>query len=66
MSTEQAPAPEKLLTPEDVAVLLGVSRLLVIRQTRSGKIPAVRIGKVYRYRSVTIQSWLEKIEGRAN
>jgi excisionase family DNA binding protein len=56
-------APEKLLTPEDVAVLLGVSRLFVIRQSRIGKIPAIKLGKVYRYRSATIQSWLAQREG---
>jgi excisionase family DNA binding protein len=60
MST--APAPEKLLTPDDLAVLLGVSRLLVIRQSRTGKIPAIKLGKVYRYRSATIQSWLKSCE----
>lgn len=59
-------APERLLTPDDVSVLLGVSRLLVIRQSRTGKIPAIRVGKVYRYRSATIQSWLAQQEGRAN
>jgi excisionase family DNA binding protein len=56
---------ERLLTPDDVAVLLGVSRLLVIRQSRTGKIPSVRVGKVYRYRASTIQTWLAQQEARA-
>lgn len=50
--------PQQLLTPEEVATLLGVSRLLVIRQSRTGRIPSVKIGKVYRYRANTIESWL--------
>jgi excisionase family DNA binding protein len=58
------PTPEKLLTPDDVAVLLGVSRLFVIRQSRNNTIPAIKLGKVYRYRSTTIQSWLSQREGR--
>jgi excisionase family DNA binding protein len=62
-------APEKftrLLTPDDVAILLGVSRLSVIRQSRKGEIPAIKLGKVYRYRASTLQAWLQQREGRAN
>jgi excisionase family DNA binding protein len=69
LSAPATPTPEKLLTPDDVAVLLGVSRLFVIRQSRTGKIPAIKLGKVYRYRFTTIQSWLAAREsgtGRAN
>ena len=54
--------PQQLLTPEEVAALLGVSRLFVIRQSRAGRIPNVKIGKVYRYRANTIESWLESQE----
>ena len=54
--------PQQLLTPEEVAILLGVSRLFVIRQSRAGKIPAIKLGKVYRYRASTIDSWLREQE----
>jgi excisionase family DNA binding protein len=54
--------PQQLLTPEEVAALLGVSRLFVVRQSRSGKIPAIKIGKVYRYRATSIASWLTEQE----
>jgi excisionase family DNA binding protein len=54
--------PQQLLTPEEVATLLGVSRLFVIRQSRSGSIPAIKIGKCYRYRASTIDSWLREQE----
>ncbi len=37
---------QSLLTPEEVAAMLGVSRLFVIRQSRAGKIPAIKLGKV--------------------
>jgi excisionase family DNA binding protein len=53
---------ERLLTPEEVAALLGMSRLFVIRQTRLGKIPAIKIGKVWRFRPTTIQLWLSEQE----
>jgi excisionase family DNA binding protein len=54
--------PQQLLTPEEVATLLGVPRLFIIRQSRSGKIPAIKLGKVYRYRASTIDSWLREQE----
>ena len=58
----QAPATNaviaRLLTPDEVAVLLGINRLAVIRQSRAGKIPALKIGKVYRYHAGTLTTWL--------
>lgn len=36
------------LTPEEVAVLLRVSTRTVYEWLRSGKLPAVQIGKVWR------------------
>ena len=57
------PAPlTPLLTPDDVALLLGVPRLAVIRLSKAGKIPAPRIGKSYRYRAATIAPWLAEQE----
>ena len=53
--------PQQLLTPEEVATI-GVSRLYVIRQSRAGKIPAIKLGKVYRYRPDTIDLWLREQE----
>jgi excisionase family DNA binding protein len=56
----QAPVVPRLLTPEEVSVILGIPRLTVIRQSRVGKIPAVKIGKCYRYHAATITSWLSE------
>jgi excisionase family DNA binding protein len=53
---------QKLLTPEQVAAMLGVPRLFVIRQSRAGKIPALKLGKCYRYRPESIQAWLDEQE----
>lgn len=49
---------ERLLTPEEVSTLLGLSRIYVIRKSRLGHIPSLKIGKVYRYRLSTLQSWV--------
>jgi excisionase family DNA binding protein len=35
----------RLLTPDEVAALLGVPRLTVIRLSKAGKIPALKIGR---------------------
>jgi len=54
--------PPRLLTPDDVALRLGVPRLTVIRATRTGRIPAIKFGRVYRYRAETIDRWLMEQE----
>jgi excisionase family DNA binding protein len=54
--------PERLLTPCDLAELLGTSRTLIIRQSRAGKIPAIKIGKAWRFRRSTIDRWLAENE----
>ena len=63
------PAPSQqqkaLLTPDEVAVLLGISRVSVIRQSRAGKIPSLQIGKCYRYRESSLQAWLDEQERAA-
>ena len=58
--------PQQLLTPDEVAVLLGVPRLFVIRASRSGRIPAIKLGKSYRYRATTIDTWLREQESAAS
>jgi excisionase family DNA binding protein len=45
--------PESLLTPDDLAELLGVPRLFIIKQSHAGKIPAIKIGKTWRFREAT-------------
>jgi len=52
----------RLLTPDDVASFLGASRLFVICQSRAGNIPALKVGKVHRYRPESIQAWVAQQE----
>ena len=52
--TEIAPLP-RFLTPEEVADLLRVSRRTVYNWLRSGQLPALRIGKVWRIRREDIE-----------
>jgi excisionase family DNA binding protein len=49
---------EKLLLPEEVAHLMTVSRITVLRLAKAGRIPAIRVGKVYRFSRAAIEAWL--------
>jgi excisionase family DNA binding protein len=53
------------MTPDDVADMLGLSRVQVIRLARAGKLPSVKIGKCYRYRLESLQAWLVEQEQEA-
>ncbi len=52
----------RLLTPEDVAEMLGVSRRTVTRMAAAGELPAVRIGSQWRFREQSITDWQEARE----
>jgi len=52
----------RLLTPEDVAEMLGVSRRTVTRMAAAGELPAVRIGSQWRFRPESITDWQEARE----
>jgi excisionase family DNA binding protein len=52
-----------LMTAEEVAERLGgVSVKWVWAQTRAGKIPHVKLGRLRRYRPETIEAWLAGLE----
>jgi excisionase family DNA binding protein len=53
----------QLLTADDLARLLGVTRAWVYAQSRAGGIPTVRLGCYRRYRREAIAAWLEQLEG---
>ena len=55
---------EKLLTPDNVAELLGLQRDYVVKQAREGNVPVLKIGKAWRFRRSTIEVWLALKEGR--
>jgi excisionase family DNA binding protein len=61
----QQSQPQQLLTPDDVAALLGITRPLVIKKAAQGKLPGIKLGKAWRFRPSTIDAWLAEQE-RAN
>jgi excisionase family DNA binding protein len=52
--TELPPLP-RFLTPEEVADLLRISRRTVYNWLRSGQLPALRIGRIWRVRLEDIE-----------
>jgi excisionase family DNA binding protein len=57
----QIPA-ERLLTADEVADLLQVTPAWVYAQSRSDRIPHVRLGRYVRYRLDAIERWVREIE----
>jgi len=55
----------KLLTADDVAAMLSMTKDWVYAQSRAGKIPTVPLGRYYRYRPEAIEAWLCEQEALA-
>ncbi len=51
---------ERLLTIDEVAEFLHVNPMTVYAWVKEGKIPAFKIGKVWRFRKTEIDEWLKK------
>jgi excisionase family DNA binding protein len=51
---------ERLLTPEQVADRLQISRLTVMGYLRSGKLKGVKVGKLWRVRERDLEAFLER------
>ena len=51
-----------LLTADEVAALLRVTRTWVYAEARAGRIPHVRLGRYVRYRRSAVEAWVEQLE----
>jgi excisionase family DNA binding protein len=49
---------EPLLDSEEAARLLGVHPKTLVRMARQGKLPASRIGSLWRFRASELDCWL--------
>ena len=52
----------RLLTAEEVAERLGVTKEWVWAQARAGRIPHVRLGRYRRFRQEALEAWLCELE----
>lgn len=55
--------PEPLWTVDDVAAYLKVSPELVYKLRRLKRLPAVRVGALFRWRPAVVRSFVENGEG---
>jgi excisionase family DNA binding protein len=55
----------RLLTVDDVAERLGVTKDWVWAQARAGRIPHVQLGRYRRFREEALEEWLEDLERRS-
>ena len=51
-----------LLTVDDVAERLGVTKDWVWAQARAGRIPHVQLGRYRRFREEALEQWLNELE----
>jgi len=51
---------QRLMTIKEVADYLRLSKVTVYKMTRQGKIPALKIGKQWRYNKAEIDSWVKQ------
>jgi len=52
---------EKYLTSEQVASLLQVHPFTVLKYLKEGKLPGVKIGRMYRIKECDVESFLEEV-----
>jgi excisionase family DNA binding protein len=52
----------RLLTPDEIAGLLGVTPRWVKEASKAGKVPHVRLGRYRRYRADAVRAWVEEQE----
>lgn len=52
--------PEQILTSDQVAKILQIHPLTVLRYIKEGKLKAIKLGRVYRIRESEIEKFLDK------
>ena len=55
----------RLLTVDEVAQRLGVTKDWVWAQARAGRIPHVQLGRYRRFREEALDRWLDELETRS-
>ena len=50
---------ERLLTSEEVGLILGIHPKVVERMARRGEIPALKVRKFWRYRGSKLDGWID-------
>lgn len=59
MASDLSPGGPRFLTASEAAERMRVSKMTVYRLIKSGKLPAVQIGKAYRVREDELERYLD-------
>jgi excisionase family DNA binding protein len=57
---------EPLLDAEEAAAYLRVHPKTLMRMARNGEVPAIRIGKYWRFRASALDAWIRASENRSS
>jgi excisionase family DNA binding protein len=60
MTQSDRKQPAAFLTTEDVLAYLRVTHRTIYRLARSGELPAVRIGRQWRFRRTDLDAWIDR------
>jgi excisionase family DNA binding protein len=58
---EQIERIEGAMTAEELAKVLGVSKITIFKQAKAGRIPSFRIGTCVRFDPKAVANWLRKM-----
>ena len=50
---------EKLLSSNEVGEILGIHPKVVERMAKRGEVPALKVGKFWRYRASALDGWID-------
>lgn len=53
---------DQILTLEEVSRYLKLHKATVYKMAQAGKIPALKVGKVWRFKRAKLEAWLERQE----
>ncbi len=51
---------EKLLSSKEAAEVLGIHPKVLERMAKRGEVPALKVGKFWRYRATTLDAWITR------
>ena len=55
----ETPKFERLIDSEEAAALLGIHEKTLVKLAREKKVPAVRLGRLWRFRASAIEAWIQ-------
>ncbi len=57
---------DQILTVEEVSKYLKLHKATIYKMAMAGRIPASKVGKVWRFKRAKIEAWLDRREQRVH